>query len=310
MSLPLVLNIPTYMMLPQYLHMMQEAMVAAQNHLPPPQPPQNPLATIGNGAATIISLWAFVELAIASRRHERADNRYGTDPLAGRGGLGRRQWHSGNRFGFGGRINRAKIWAFLIVALVFEIVIVIAVQMTLGFGNILNIVQGKAAWASLGGRLPLFYAVCGVLYLLLSYMQMAVMTKRLHDRNKSAWWLLVFVVLPAALSFAGIGQAMYTLQHFHEIMAAAQSGHPCRSRPRRSAPSRAAHPRCCIFGCSSNSTACAARSVTTAMAPTRWRAAASRGVHRARRPGSPDRRPGPARWARTRPSGPYQTRPG
>jgi uncharacterized membrane protein YhaH (DUF805 family) len=129
-------------------------------------------------------------------------------------------------FGFGGRINRAKIWAFLIVALVFEIVIVIAVQMTLGFGNILNIVQGKAAWASLGGRLPLFYAVCGVLYLLLIYMQMAVMTKRLHDRNKSAWWLLVFVVLPAALSFAGIGQAMYTLQHFHEIMAAAQSGHP------------------------------------------------------------------------------------
>ena len=78
--LPFVLNIPTYMMLPQYLHMMQEAMVAAQNHLPPPQAPQNALATIGNGAATIISLWAFVELYCLPGT--TGPNRYGPDPLA------------------------------------------------------------------------------------------------------------------------------------------------------------------------------------------------------------------------------------
>jgi uncharacterized membrane protein YhaH (DUF805 family) len=79
--LPIVLNIPTYMMLPQYLHMMQEAMVAAQNNLPPPQqPPQSALATIGNGAATIITLWAFVELYCLPGTS--GSNRYGPDPLA------------------------------------------------------------------------------------------------------------------------------------------------------------------------------------------------------------------------------------
>ena len=78
--LPLLLNIPTYMMLPQYLHMMQEAITAAQNHLPPPQPPQNALATLTNGAATIISLWAFVELYCLPGT--AGPNKYGADPLA------------------------------------------------------------------------------------------------------------------------------------------------------------------------------------------------------------------------------------
>ena len=80
--LPVVLNVPTYMMLPEYLQMMQQAITAAQQNLPPPQPPQNPLATITNGAATIISLWAFVELYCLPGT--TGDNRYGPDPLAGR----------------------------------------------------------------------------------------------------------------------------------------------------------------------------------------------------------------------------------
>lgn len=83
--LPFVLNIPGFMMLPQYMHMMEQAVQAAQNHLPPPQPPQNPLATIANGAATIISLWAFVELYCL--RGTIGDNRYGPDPIPGKPAL-------------------------------------------------------------------------------------------------------------------------------------------------------------------------------------------------------------------------------
>jgi uncharacterized membrane protein YhaH (DUF805 family) len=77
--LPLLLNIPTYLMLPEYLHMMQQAITAAQNHLPPPQAPQNPVATLTNGAATIISLWAFVELYCLPGT--TGPNKYGADPL-------------------------------------------------------------------------------------------------------------------------------------------------------------------------------------------------------------------------------------
>ena len=58
----------------------RQRIVAAQNHLPPPQAPQNPLATIGNGAGTIISLWAFVELYCLPGT--TGSNRYGPDPLA------------------------------------------------------------------------------------------------------------------------------------------------------------------------------------------------------------------------------------
>jgi len=60
-----------------------EVMRAAQNHLPPPpQPFEPPVVLIARGAATIINLWAFVELYIL--RGTVGDNRFGPDPLAGR----------------------------------------------------------------------------------------------------------------------------------------------------------------------------------------------------------------------------------
>ena len=80
--LPLVLNIPSFLMFPAALHNMELALQAAQNHLPPPVMPSNPLATITNGAATIISLWAFVELYCL--RGTVGDNRYGPDPIPGK----------------------------------------------------------------------------------------------------------------------------------------------------------------------------------------------------------------------------------
>ena len=79
--LPFVLNIPGFMMFPVALHNMELAIQAAQHHLPPPVMPQSPLATISNGAATILSLWAFVELYCL--RGTVGDNRYGPDPIPG-----------------------------------------------------------------------------------------------------------------------------------------------------------------------------------------------------------------------------------
>ncbi|MEI9885256.1 MAG: hypothetical protein WDN08_01955 [Rhizomicrobium sp.] len=77
-ALPFALNVPQQMAV---IHAMQEGLANAG------QPPGamatgGPLATILGGVATIISLWAFVELYCL--RGTAGDNRYGTDPLAGK----------------------------------------------------------------------------------------------------------------------------------------------------------------------------------------------------------------------------------
>ncbi len=43
-------------------------------------------------------------------------------------------------------------------------------------------------------------AVIALLVLLYAVALLAVYTKRLHDRNKSAWWLFPFVIIPWALA--------------------------------------------------------------------------------------------------------------
>ena len=42
-----------------------------------------------------------------------------------------------------------------------------------------------------------------LLYIPLIWIGLAIGAKRLHDRDKSAWWLLVFYVLPGILSSLG-----------------------------------------------------------------------------------------------------------
>jgi uncharacterized membrane protein YhaH (DUF805 family) len=55
--------------------------------------------------------------------------------------------------------------------------------------------------AAFGGIALLFL----VMYIPLIWIGLAVAAKRLHHRNKSAWWLLVFYVLPGVLNYAAGG---------------------------------------------------------------------------------------------------------
>jgi uncharacterized membrane protein YhaH (DUF805 family) len=88
-------------------------------------------------------------------------------------------------FSFEGRINRAKYWLFVLISLI-AMAVAFALLFALGF--------------SVAG-----FIVAGIIYLVLLYCGLAVGAKRLHDRNKSGWWLLVFYLLPNVLS--GIGAA-------------------------------------------------------------------------------------------------------
>ena len=81
-------------------------------------------------------------------------------------------------FGFDGRINRAKWWLFLLVAIVYWCIIYYVVMRSMGVGM----------WVYLLLQVPLYY------------MAVAVGIKRLHDRNKGAIWALVFYGVPIAIS--------------------------------------------------------------------------------------------------------------
>lgn len=87
-------------------------------------------------------------------------------------------------FSFNGRINRAKWWLFLLVCLGY---VIGAMVIAFVFGAI------NLSLAAIWGLIVLLG------YLVLYFSALAVSAKRLHDRNKSAWWLLLFYGIPFAL---------------------------------------------------------------------------------------------------------------
>ena len=89
-------------------------------------------------------------------------------------------------FSFQGRINRAKYW----IATVTYISVTIAL-VGLGFFFRFD---------------TIFFVIAAVAFIAVTVSGIAVGIKRLHDRDMSGWWLLVFYLLPAVLD--GIGRAL------------------------------------------------------------------------------------------------------
>jgi uncharacterized membrane protein YhaH (DUF805 family) len=92
-------------------------------------------------------------------------------------------------FSFQGRLNRKPYWMTVIATMVIIIVLLL-------FALIL-IREHRFEFA----RLTL--ALLVILYIPLIWIGLAIGAKRLHDRDKSAWWLLVFYAAPGILSTAG-----------------------------------------------------------------------------------------------------------
>ena len=120
-------------------------------------------------------------------------------------------------FGFEGRINRAKYWlaglivlALMIafVGLVYSALMINFVAHAMGtpngkgevsFGFDLDdifLVLDPAAWRALSlAKLPMVLVKAAGMVLFL-WIFCATAVKRLHDRDKSAWWMVPFFVLP------------------------------------------------------------------------------------------------------------------
>jgi len=113
-------------------------------------------------------------------------------------------------FGFSGRINRGKYWLTLVIWILIWIiavpVIILAALAILG----VNVTDGSLPSpqdTEKFVKMILDYAVLFIIVLALAILAwvsaFAIGVKRLHDRNRSGWWILLFYVVPAVLGAPG-----------------------------------------------------------------------------------------------------------
>ena len=81
-----------------------------------------------------------------------------------------------NYFGFGGRARRKEYWMFVLVNIIFTFV--------------LGILDRMLGWERAGGE-GILTTIYGVLVFIPWW---AVQLRRLHDTDRSAWWLLVLLI--------------------------------------------------------------------------------------------------------------------
>ena len=100
-------------------------------------------------------------------------------------------------FGFRGRINRAKYWLAMFTFCVVYPALTLA---------------GLAV-----GEGPAFQVISHGINLAIFVSGLALTTKRLHDQDRSAWWLLLFYVGPFLIAFAGWPLVWATAGSFGDV---------------------------------------------------------------------------------------------
>ena len=88
-------------------------------------------------------------------------------------------------FGFSGRINRAKFWLAALIYIVF-------------FFGVVGITMAVSS------SMDSVFVAALIAYVPLVISGLAVGIKRLHDCDKSAWWLAVFYLVPLAINLIAI----------------------------------------------------------------------------------------------------------
>lgn len=98
-----------------------------------------------------------------------------------------------------GRLSRGKYWLTAVIYLAVWMVFLAVAFVTLG-----NNIENAFDFAGVGIAL---WVTAGILTLLMTWSSIAVGIKRLHDREKSGWWMLVFLLGPTVLN--GLGQSTF-----------------------------------------------------------------------------------------------------
>ena len=102
-------------------------------------------------------------------------------------------------FSFRGRFNRARYWLFILLYIL-TLVLIIALG-----GSFIFAGAAGGGVAGMAVSTVLFSIALLIFFLFATVASIAVSVKRLHDRDKSGWWALIFLLAPALLS--GIAEA-------------------------------------------------------------------------------------------------------
>ena len=95
-------------------------------------------------------------------------------------------------FSFQGRINRGKYWLAALIYMVVWIVFIAFIFMWIGKLDFANLF-------SVAGAGLLIWLIGFILFIAGTWSGLAVGIKRLHDRDKSGWWILLFWLGPTIL---------------------------------------------------------------------------------------------------------------
>lgn len=130
-------------------------------------------------------------------------------------------------FSYQGRINRAKYWTAILIYLAISIVIAAVGFIMLG-NSILELADDAADDGVIVGLLSKgigFFLIVLVIYIPLIVSSVFVGIKRLHDRDKSGWWLLVFYLLPTVLNeLSGVSSVLAFVSFAITIWALVELG--------------------------------------------------------------------------------------
>jgi uncharacterized membrane protein YhaH (DUF805 family) len=95
-------------------------------------------------------------------------------------------------FGFRGRINRAKYWLAVLIYTLAVIAYTVLIFVVLGGVDADNLFSFAGAGLSI-------WAIGFLLIVVMTWSGFATGVKRLHDRDKSGWWILLFWLGPSVI---------------------------------------------------------------------------------------------------------------
>ena len=101
-------------------------------------------------------------------------------------------------FGVSGRINRTQYWLAFVAYIA---VMIVVTGLAFSFGKV-----------------TMFFLIAVILYLPVAISGVLVGIKRLHDRDKSGWWLLIFYLLPAILRWLAEAIGPYSIFELASIV--------------------------------------------------------------------------------------------
>jgi uncharacterized membrane protein YhaH (DUF805 family) len=98
-------------------------------------------------------------------------------------------------FGFEGRINRAKCWRVMLLSSFCLVMFILLVPLNLGD----SFRYADTKWAT-ALVTALLLGTLGPAIIISMWCFTAIAIKRLHDRDKSGWWMVLFFIIPPLLA--------------------------------------------------------------------------------------------------------------